>query len=228
MARTMTEVAEIENAASDALAARVAELSETIEKVKKSLAKSSERLENLTAERGPLVLPARSQNSAVAQKRLREIDQDLIVVNRDIADDKTALVELEAQRTKAQNDIALSEWESRRAEVRKLLVRRLNAKVGAKLQKAVDNLRAELAAAEQEDETIFRTLIAFHRTLECQEIRRLKKLRSCAFSARLQGLLAIDTRELRGSSAQNLDMGDEDQRAFETALESLDYLRLVF
>jgi len=78
----------------------------------------------------------RAQKNAAAQKRLAAIDEQLTILDREIADDETALAELRAQLTVAQNSIELAEWEGRRAVVRKMLVNRLSGAAAARLEKA--------------------------------------------------------------------------------------------
>jgi chromosome segregation ATPase len=210
--------------------AHVSELGITIKKINRSLADSNHRRESLTAERGPLVLPARAQKNASAQKRLTAIDEQLAILNREIADDETALSELQTQLTLAQNDVVRAEWEGKRAEVRNQLTVRLETNTASKLQKAVDELAAAIKAANEEDEKVALTITAFSRNLSraATHIRSMGKVRSHLFSLQLEKLLVIDTRQINRYSVANIDIETEDRKASEAALNQLDDLELVF
>ena len=103
MTAVMTEAPKTGEATLENLRARAGELEAKVENLRTSLADSRRRLESLTAERGSLVLPARSGKDASAQKRLYAIDEQLAVLKRDVADDGEALSELSAQFDSAQN-----------------------------------------------------------------------------------------------------------------------------
>ena len=118
MTAVMTEAPKTGEATLENLRARAGELEAKVENLRTSLADSRRRLESLTAERGGLVLPARSGKDASAQKRLYAIDEQLAVLKRDVADDGEALSELSAQFDSAQNDLERAEWECDRAAVR--------------------------------------------------------------------------------------------------------------
>ena len=83
MTAVMTEAPKTGEATLENLRARAGELEAKVENLRTSLADSRRRLESLTAERGSLVLPARSGKDASAQKRLYAIDEQLAVLGVD-------------------------------------------------------------------------------------------------------------------------------------------------
>lgn len=221
---------EIEETTPAKLRVHIDELKQTKERLNGSLVDSRQRYETLMAERDPLVYPARVQKSVAAQKRLNAIDEERAVLKRDIADDETALREVEAQLIAAQNAIELAEWEDERAEARKLLTRRMKINATSKLQKAVEDLVVAIKAAKEEDERTFIALTRFSPNMErtATPIRSMGRLRNHVFSFQLEGLLLIDSRQLNRPQLVNVDIEAEDRKASQTALESLDSLELIF
>ncbi|MGD1106943.1 MAG: hypothetical protein ABR865_07845, partial [Terracidiphilus sp.] len=133
----------------EGLEARIAELTEKRAKVDKSLSASRVRQATLASERQGLVLPARVNKDVKAQARLLAIDEDLVRILRDIADDTAAVSGLEEELQVMQNALTLAQWEGRRARVRQLLVARLDGKGGARLDKAAAAFGAALRTAAE-------------------------------------------------------------------------------
>jgi chromosome segregation ATPase len=139
----------------------VSRLGQEIEKMERSLAESHRLRENLVAERGPLVVPARAGKNAAAQNRLRAIDKQLTPLRRDIADDEAALSELKEQAQSARNALYAAEWEERRAEVRELLVRRQKSETAGKIQEAARTLAALLERSREQDDRLKAEILKF-------------------------------------------------------------------
>ncbi len=215
----------------EALRACVEDLQSKVEKVSSSLADSRLRLQDLTAERSTLILPARSGKNTSAQKRLYAIDEQLSALNRDISDDQAALSELEAQLDAAQIDLERTEWESQRSSVRALLEERLNGKTGAAIQKAVDALVAALQSAAEKDEQAKAALLAFEPSLG-RDLRPLSMAvfgRSRLAAWKLQRVLPVDSREFGHSRAlDGKEFAEEDRNQYCRVIEALDGLKLVF
>ena len=154
---------ETNSARQDDLRAGVDELERAIERLKDSAARTQIRSENLMAERGPLVVPARSGKSPEAQKRVREIDQELESLRPGIADDETAILELEAQLVCAQDALSMEKWEAERARLRALLVERLKSDKVVNLQKRAADLIAAVKEIKEEDAQLGAEIAAFDR-----------------------------------------------------------------
>ena len=152
---------ETNSARQDDLRAGVDELERAIERLKDSAARTQIRSENLMAERGPLVVPARSGKSPEAQKRMREIDQELESLRPGIADDETAILELEAQLVCAQDALSMEKWEAERARLRALLVERLKSDKVVNLQKRAADLIAAVKEIKEEDAQLGAEIAAF-------------------------------------------------------------------
>lgn len=229
MSTTTAKSGEIEETELDELRTRVVALGSEIQKLEGSLATSRLRRENLIAERGPLILPARSQKNADAQKRLRTIDEGLAHLTRDVADDQAAISELKEQLRSAEERVVREEWEIRRAAVRKLLADRGRGATEAKLEKLASELAAALRAAAEEDECICAKVIAFERSLYggISELRRRARERNNIIAAKFFGLLPIDTREVRPIVYSGKILGSEVGPVIQT-LAALDDLELVF
>jgi chromosome segregation ATPase len=209
---------------------RISELERDIERIEGSLGESRRRRENLVAERGPLVLPARSQKNAAAQNRLHAIDEQLPPTLRNIADDEAALAELTSQLMAANNGLVLAEWESERAKVRKLLAARLESKIGENLEKAARDLAAAVEAAAKEDERVLAELFAFEPRLrrENNYSRVPANLRGRVLGFMLRDCLPIDRRELIAGSWSEIVLQERDEAYFGTLLEDLNRMELIF
>jgi chromosome segregation ATPase len=230
MTAVMTEAPKTGEATLENLRARAGELEAKVENLRTSLADSRRRLESLTAERGSLVLPARSGKDASAQKRLYAIDEQLAVLRRDVADDGEALSELSIHLGSAQNELERAEWERDRDAVRKLLTARIEGKTAAKLEKVANEFAEALKAAAKEDESIAAALVTFEATLhgEAGDVRRRTRHRAQILSVKFVNLLCIDTTQARPSQLHGRDIREEDPVPFRAALEALDRLELVF
>jgi len=209
---------------------RISDLERDIERIDGSLAESRRRRENLVAERGPLVLPARSQKNAAAQNRLHAIDEDLPQILRDIADDEAALAELTAQLTAAKNGLALAEWESERARVRKVLAARSVSKIGENLEKAARDLAAAVETATEEDKRVLAELFAFEPRLrrETNYSAAPMILRGRVLGFILRDCLPIDRRELMGGNWGEIILQGRDEAYFGALLKDLDHMELIF
>lgn len=121
---------------------RVEHFQKKIGERNESLAASQQLQSQLTVERETLVLPARVEGDAGAQKRLREIDAQLGDVRRNISEDAESIAMLGEQLTAAEQAVELAEWEERRAKVRSLLIARMKKNLGGKIQEAAKSLAA--------------------------------------------------------------------------------------
>jgi DNA repair exonuclease SbcCD ATPase subunit len=217
--------------------AQPAELNRRVEQLQKSLDDLNERLtasrqlqSQLATERETLVLPARVTGDAGAQKRLREIDTQLARARQDISDDATAIAELGAQLTAAEQAAELAEWEARRAKVRSLLIARLKSDRGSKLQKAAKALVAELDALESEDNEIRAEVLKFEPRLSgsVSPITYLPRHRGFHLGYELQKHVPIDRLQYYAGGIKAGDLAADDRKYFGEALEALDRLELVF
>lgn len=202
-----------------------------IRKLNASLVDSRRRQEDLTAERGSLVLPARSQKDGGAQKRLYAIDEQLSVLSRDIRDDEAALSELNSQLSSARQGLERAEWEQRRSGVRKLVEARLAGKKIAAIEKAVSELGVALQSAIDEDDAIKAAILEFEPGLR----RETKPLQTAGFERsrlaawKLRNVLPVDSREFGFSRAfADKQFADSDRRHYGELLDALDRLELVF
>lgn len=208
---------------------RVEQLQKKIDDRNESVATSQRLQSQLATEREALVLPARVEGDAGAQKRLREIDVQLAGVRRNISDDATAIAELGAQLTAAEQAVELAEWEERRAKVRSLLIARMRSNLGGKIQKAATDLAAALDAAKEKDDQIKAEILKFEpRKSLGFGISDLRGLRKHGVMFELMRQLEIETQAFYGSRAYRRDMAADDQKYFGQALEALDSLELVF
>jgi hypothetical protein len=207
---------------------RVEQLRKKIDSRNESLAAAQKSQSQLATERETLVLPARVEGDAGAQKRLREIDTQLVGVRRDISDDTAAVAELGAQLAAAEQAVELAEWESRRVAVRELLNGLLKRRQRANLEKAAEGLLTALTAAAEEDKEAFSALISFEPALRgaAIELLHLSRLRAQILAAKLFKVLPID---LSGYELGRLrDQEMRDYKYYEAAVEALDQMELVF
>jgi chromosome segregation ATPase len=172
----------------------------------------------------------RAQKNAAAQKRLAAIDEQLTILDREIADDETALAELRAQLTVAQNSIELAEWEGRRAVVRKMLVNRLSGAAAARLEKAAIALEKVFGELTEEDKQIGEALTAFEPKFRSMErsIRVLSQYRGRLVGYYLRQVIPSEGIGHFMSLYEGRDFAGVDQGEYGRALEDLDNLELVF
>lgn len=229
MTAVMTKPGKIEGTKQDELRAYVGELEIGVKKLNGSLADSRLREESLVAERGLLVLPARSKKDKGAQNRLHAIDEQLAPLKQDIADDQAAAAELTAQLTFAKNEISRAEWEERRAKARGLLVRRMESKTTANLQKAARNMASALDEAVKEDAQLRKDLLDFNPNLRgsVDQLLHLGQVRGRTLGYELIKQLPIDSREYFAGTGPT-DLAKYEQDYLEEVLETLDGLELVF
>ena len=211
----------------------VAELNQATKGLTESLVSSRLRKDNLVAERGPLVLPARSQKDSRAQKRLNAIDEQLIPLKRDIADDEAALAELSAQLVLARNDVERAEWELRRVAVRRMIESCAQGKRAAMIEKAVNALSDTLQAAKDEDDAIRAAMLSFDPRLhrETRPLAAAESQRSSLAGWKLKDLLPIDITEFRypyRDVLSRMEFAEIDSRFLGTLLEAINRLELVF
>jgi len=231
MTAVIAEAGKPEETAFEDLRAFAEQAEKRVEKLTASLADSRLRRENLMAERGTLVLPARAEKNSAAQKRLLAIDEQLQALNRDIRDDEAALSYLAERLASAQQNVERAEWELKRAAVRKMITARLTGKTVAAIEKAVDALSEALSAAIDEDEAIRVAMLEFEPGLR----REMKPLQMAGFERsrlaawKLQGQLPVDTREFGNNQAlRGREFADGDRQQYGQLLEALDRLELVF
>jgi chromosome segregation ATPase len=236
MTAVTTEVLKSEESTVEDLRTFADRAEKAVDKLSASLADSRLRRENLTAERGSLVLLARSQKDSGAQERLYAIDEQLSVLNRDIRDDEAALSELNKQLSSAQQSLERAEWEQRRSVVRKMVQGRLTGKTTAAIEKAVSALVAALQAAIDDDEAIKVAMLEFEPRLrrETKPLQTAGSQRSRLAAWKLRSVLPVDRREFGfnggygGRAFTKMQFADFDQRHFGELLEALDRLELVF
>jgi flagellar biosynthesis chaperone FliJ len=224
-----TKTGEIDKAAIAKLRSCVGELERGVEKLGKSLVECRGRREKLIAERGSLVLLARSGKDKAAQDRLYAIDEQLTPLKQNIADDESALAELTDQLESAQNNLFAAEWEARRSQLRERLIARLNSGVSEALEKATETLLTQMEAAIEEDRRIESLVVAFEPRLHgpASELRKLRRVRAELLGWRLRDVLPIDTRGQNVQAMQGREIATSDQRFYGGVLESLDRLELV-
>lgn len=208
-----------------------------VRKFEKSLADAERRTENIVAERGSLLMAARSENNAKAQKRLSAIDAELAILRPNIADDRAVLADLKVQLAVAQESVARAEWEIRRASVRAMIATRLSGNTAAAIRKAVDVLNVAMKRAQAEDEAIRTAMLEFDprlgRGLAASSLKMAALNRSRLASWRLQNVLLIDDRHfgsssgVRGGSLQNVEFEEVDRRFYGELMERLGCLELV-
>jgi chromosome segregation ATPase len=231
MTAETTEARKSEEPALEDLNALADRAEKAVNKLSASLADSRRRRETLTAERGSLVLPARSQKDSSAQKRLYAIDEQLSVLDRDVRDDEAALSELNKQLSSARENLERAEWEAGRAGVRKMIEARLTGKTVTTVEKAVDALAAALQSATDEDQAIRVAMLKFEPSLS-RETRPLQMAgfqRSRIAAWKLQNLIPVDTREFGHSRAlADKKFADFDRQHYGELLQALDRLELVF
>lgn len=231
MTTTIVEGKENREAALDGLRAQATGLEQKVNELAESLATSRLRCENLIAERGSLVVAARSQKNNTAQKRLNAIDEQLIPLKRNIQDDGAALAELSAHLVLAQNDVERAEWELRRAAVRKLIEERLAGKTAGAIEKAVNVLENALRAAKDEDELILSAMVRFEPRLgrETRPLRMATFERARLAAYKLKDQLPVDSREFGYNQVlKGKEFGESDRRQYGELLQALDRLELVF
>jgi hypothetical protein len=205
-----------------------------VRKFEKSLVDAERRAENFAAERGSLLIPARSENDAKAQKRLSAIDAELAVLRPNIADDRAVLADLKAQLAAAQESVMRAEWELRRASVRAMIARRLSGKTAVAIRQAVDALNVAMRTAQEEDEAIRVATLEFEPSLG-RDLRTLKMAgheRSRLASWKLRNVLLVDSREfgfgIREGVLEKAEFEAYDRRFYGELLERLGCLELVF
>jgi len=201
------------------LRSNVSEVEQQIEKMEALLTSSKNRRDGLVAERGPLVLPARTGNAA-ARKRLREIDEQLGPLERDIADDKTAKVELEEQHVFAEKAVRVAEWEERRASVRELLVSRMESGSAEKIHNAARNLAAALDAAREDDTRLAGELRGFGLNLD--DLRTEFRFRRDVVARELRENLELPRSYFYGGSAPSGSLAGYDSQLIGHILGCLD------
>jgi len=231
MTAVMTEARKIEEPTLEDLRTFATRAEKAVERLSASLLDSQRRVENLTVERRDLVVPARSGRDARAQKRLNEIDEQLSILRRDNLDDETALTNLRAQLTQAQNNLERAEWELERASVRRMIKGRLEGKSIAAIQDAVDTLAKAMQTAKDEDEAINVAMLKFEPAL-CRDSRPLRMastMRSLVAAYKLQKVLPVDTREFGSSRTfEEKSFAFFDHHYYDELIEALDRLELVF
>jgi len=230
MTAVMTKPGQATGDAQEKLRTRVGGLALSVEELTESLATSHLRREKLTAERGPLVLPARAHKDKAAQSRLHAIDEQLGPLKLGIADDEDALAELKIQLSVAEQELESAVWEGERAEIRQVLTAHLERGVSGKVEKAVDALISELKAAIDEDDRIAQSIVNFEPKLRraSSELRRANRARAQIIGWYLKDLLPIDTRGLHGTSMNDKTIAGSDVGFYERALDALNELQLVF
>jgi chromosome segregation ATPase len=119
------------------------------------------RVSELKAERETLVIPARVEANAGAQKRIREIDQELIALEHDLGDDRAAVGCLSSQLDQAQKGRVAAKWESERASVRKTVAECRDNSLSAEIVKSAQNLASLLRKAEARDQKCSNAMIDF-------------------------------------------------------------------
>lgn len=223
-AKTMM-AAEKQETTLEQLNVRVEELRKLIDERNASLAKNRQLQSERAMERETQVVPARALGNAGAQKRLRDIDAELVRIRCDISDDTAAIVELSTQLMSAEQDVERADWEAGRAKVRGLLVARMKSDAGSKLQKAAKDLAAAMDTAEKEDNELRTALIPFGRNFNFSALR---SLRVACVSFELMRQLQLDRNGFYGRAPHGRDSAADDQQYYGEALEALDQLELVF
>ena len=202
-----------------------------VERLAASLVAFRDRQENLTAERGPLVLPARGQKNSAAQERLQTIDAQLRELKDDIATEESALAEAREKLGAARNEVIRAQWEERRNEIRDILKRRLANSIGKRIQKAAQDLAAALDAAKDEDRQVCEAVASFDPGLSARAkagLNGLFRSRSQGVAAELMNQLEIDRRAFYGASPRKGEIAEDDREYFSGILKALDRLELGF
>jgi hypothetical protein len=212
------------------LEARVDQLQESVDGLDRSLATSQQRRSELAAEREALILPARLRKDAGAQKRLGAIDTELERIKHDVSDDGDAKAELARQLAFAKNELALAKWESRRAEIRELLERRLEGKTARNLEKLANNLATALKTAADEDEQAFADIVAFEPGLrsDARPLQGLRELRGRIILQSFGDLLPNEVHWMQRQLLKDKNIAEEESRAYGRIRLTLDCLELVF
>ncbi len=231
MSTAIAKSGEIKETSLGELRARADGLESEVQKLEASLVASRLRQENLIAERGSLIVPARSQKNPDAQKRLRAIGEQSGPLAQDIADDEAALSELKGQLCSAEENLEREEWELQRTEVRRMLEARLKGKNLAAIEKAIRDLAVALQAAADEDEAVRVATLSFAPSLhrEVSSLIKAGRERSRFAAWMLRDVLPVDTRELGNNQAwTGRGFGDTDRLFYGRMLASLDGLSLRF
>jgi hypothetical protein len=230
MSAKAMSTAEKQGAALEELRKDAARIQKNIDEANARLAASQQSQSQLATEREKLVLPARVNGDAGAQKRLREIEAQLVDVRQGISYDAAAIAELGAQLTTAEQAVELAEWEERRAKVRCLLMKRADGAEAGKLAETVRALAAGLKALAEEDRLIASELTLFEPGLHscANEIARLDRLRALVFALELRDVVRVDISGLHVSMLAENGPEERDRRIYQDAVERLDQMELVF
>jgi hypothetical protein len=219
-----------EGATLEQLKKKVERLQNDLNGLNESLAASQRCQSELAAERKKLVLPARLSKNADAQKRLGFIDVELARVRQCISDDAGAIAELGTQLTAAEQAVELAEWETRRATIRSLLMKRADGAKMGKLIETARRLAADLEALAEEDRLVATELRLFAPCLSgcATAIARLDHARAIVFTLELRNVVRADTAGLHVEMLKRENIEEGDLRTYLDAVEDLDQMEPVF
>lgn len=204
-------------------------LAKKIERVSSEIPATQQRVAELEAEREKLVVPARVDRDTAAQKRIREIDEELLALQRDLADDQAAAHDLSGRLERVRKARLLAEWDRERGEIRKLLVNRSAGTAVGEILELATRFEEALRKLQAEDTALSEALtkLAPQWVSTWRNLAKAHRPLANFVGWTLMEVLPIDTRGMRSDSMRRYQATEWDRAIVERVLAQLDDLELV-
>jgi hypothetical protein len=199
-----------------------------LSQAEKRLDASRDRIKEIDARRAFLLIPARKGGAPEAQAEIDQLYEERKAVDRNVEDDQEVIEQLTLLLKMSRRNLAVAEWEQRRAVLREVLRKRAESTVERQLMTAaseVKRLAAELARMDQETRL---ALLAFDSGLgrEAKDLARLDSRRNERLAAEFKEIIPsqLNSRYLILISGSSLET--QTKRVVETILAAVDCMGL--
>lgn len=210
------------------LAVQIDELTARIDSLVASKSTTESRKSALNAERRSLLVPARVDRDAAAQKRLREVDENLSALERELADDQAALDDLSGRLDGAKKAQITAVWEARRTEVRNLLSARRDSELAATILRLAKELNNAIETASEQDKECERGFARLGARAGAYPRLSSAHRRLAQFAAReIMDVMEIPAFVAQPQYLRDRDAVAEDRAVYERAIKELDDLELI-